>query len=374
MKKLIKWFFILTLSPSATYAQGLVKGIIFDSETLDPLPFATVFLSNTTFGAVTDKEGKFSIGTVPPGEYEMIVSFMGYQTFQQLIEVKPGTPLQLELRVKPILVDLEEKLVEGKRDKSWYNNLKIFEEYFLGNSINAKKSKILNPKVLIMDDEQKPGYLIVTAKEPIVIENPNLGYQIRFVLESFECNPKNRRWSYFGYPYFEDLDVPIRRMRRIVKNRERAYFGSISHFLQAVYHNKLEEEGFAVFLVNRIKGEDEVYEDEVSNIQVLASDMALTDAEGHTFFHYRKPIFIIYNQEAEETAYSIQFKKMKNFFQTSKLILLTRNVRLEADGRYSPALSIYTEGYMAWERVADLMPFGYVPEGTTSFEKKSPEN
>lgn len=373
MKRLLLWFFLLILSSSATYAQGLVRGSIFDSETLDPLPFATVFLSNTTFGAVTDKEGKFSIGTVPDGEYEIIVSFMGYQTLQQLIEVKSGIPLQLELRVNPILVDLQEKLVEGKRDKSWYKNLKIFEEYFLGTSINAKKSKILNPKVLIMDDEQKPGYLIVTAKEPILIENPNLGYQIRYVLQSFECNPKNKRWSYFGFSYFEDLDVPVRRMNRVVKNRDRAYFGSLSHFLQAVYHNKLEEEGFDVFLVNRLKVDEEPNEEELSDIQVSASDLALTDAEGDTFFHYRKPITVVYNQEAEETAFSIRFKQRRNFFQTSKLILLTHSVRLEPDGRYFPALGIYTEGYMAWERVADLMPFGYVPEGQTTLQIKSPE-
>ncbi|UJP66024.1 carboxypeptidase-like regulatory domain-containing protein [Mongoliitalea daihaiensis] len=359
MKRLIIFLFWITLGYSATCAQGLVRGLVLDHDTQEPLPFATVFLSNTTFGQVTDKDGKFSIASVPAGEYEIIVSFMGYQTFQQLIEIKNDIPLQLELRVKPTVVDLQEKLVEEKRDKSWYKNLKIFEQYFLGTSMNAKKSVILNPNVLIMDDQQKPGYLLVSAKEPIMIENPNLGYQISFVLKSFECNPKEERWSYYGYPYFEELEVPVRRKSRISKNRDRAYYGSLTHFLQAVYQDSLEKEGFEVYLVNRIKGEDQLYQEVVSDVQVNPMDMVLRDEEGNTFFHYRKPIFVRYNHETEEIAFSMRYNQDRAPIQTSKFILLVHRIRLESDGRYFPASGIYTEGYMAWERVADLMPYGY---------------
>ncbi|MGY6521844.1 MAG: carboxypeptidase-like regulatory domain-containing protein [Mongoliitalea sp.] len=349
-------------------AQGQIKGVLIDAETKDPLPFATVFLSNTTFGSVTDLQGAFNLSNIPTGEYELIVSFLGYKTLQQQVLVEKGKLLQLELVMIPEVIDLKENLVEDKRDKSWYVNLKIFENYFLGSSINAKNSRILNTEVLIMDDQTKPGHLLVSAREPIIIENSNLGYQISFVLQSFECNPKEERWSYFGFPYFEEIEVPARRMSRVSKNRDRAYFGSMTHFLQAVYQEKLEGEGFEVFLVNRVKGEDQLYREEVSDVQVHAADILLRDEKGNAYFHYRKPIFVRYNRETEETAFSMRYSQARAPYQISKFILLVQRIRLEQDGRYFPASGIYTEGYMAWERVADLMPFGYVPMGETSLQ------
>lgn len=374
MIRLLFWIVIFGFCSSLAQAQGQIRGTLIDGETRAPLPFATVFLANTTLGAVTDIEGTFNITNIPIGEYEIIVSFMGYYPLQQQVVVEGGKILQIELVMTPQVIDLKESLVEDIRDKSWYANLKIFEEYFLGTSMNAKRSKILNPKVLIMDDQQKPGHLIVSAREPILIENPNLGYQIRFVLQSFECNPEERRWSYYGYPFFEELEVPARRMNRISKNRDRAYFGSLTHFLQAVYQDKLEDEGFEVYLVNRLKREDQLYEEVPSEVAVSATEMVLRNEEGNAYFHYRKPIFVQYNHESEETAFSMRFNKRKSFYQTSKFILRVHRIRLEQDGRYFPASGIYTEGYMGWERIGDLMPFGYVPQGETTLQIKSPEN
>lgn len=365
---------LFMLASPIVQAQGQIKGVLIDAETKDPLPFATVFLSNTTFGSVTDLKGVFSLTNIPTGEYELVVSFLGYQTVQRQVLVEKGKLLLLELIMTPELIDLKENVVEDKRDKSWYANLKIFENYFLGTSINAKNSKILNSKVLIMDDQTKPGHLLVSAKEPIIIENPNLGYQISFVLQSFECNPKEERWSYFGFPYFEEMEVPARRVSWVSKNRDRAYFGSMTHFLQAVYQDKLEAEGFEVFLVNRMRGEDQLYKEVVSDVKVTTSDMFLRDEKGKAYFHYRKPIFIRYNRETEETAFSMRYSQARSPFQITKFILLVQRIRLEQDGRYFPASGIYTEGYMAWERVADLMPFGYVPLGETSLQIKSPED
>lgn len=374
MIRFIIWIVIFSLCSFKAQAQGQIRGTLIDGETSAPLPFATVFLANTTFGSVTDTEGSFSITNIPIGEYEIVVSFMGYYPVHQQVVVEKGKLLQIELVMNPQIIDLKESLVEDIRDKSWYANLKLFEEYFLGTSMNAKRSKILNPKVLIMDDQQKPGYLIVSAREPILIENPNLGYQIRFVLQSFECNPKEKRWSYYGYPYFEELEVPARRMKRVIKNRDRAYFGSLTHFLQAVYQDKLEAEGFEVYLVNRLKGEDQLYEEVLSDVAVSASEMMLRHEEGNAYFHYRKPIFVQYNYESEETAFSMRLQQRSNPYQVSKFILRVHRIRLEKDGRYFPAEGVYTEGYMGWERVADLMPFGYVPQGETALQIKSPEN
>jgi hypothetical protein len=107
-----------------------------------------------------------------------------------------------EFRISPSPIDLTEREVTAKRDKAWYDNLEIFKEYFLGNSVNASKCIIKNSEVLILDAETNPNVLQARAKEILEIENPNLGYTIKYVLTGFELNKQINQISYSGYPFF----------------------------------------------------------------------------------------------------------------------------------------------------------------------------
>ena len=42
--------------------------------------FASVFLRGSDLGANTDLDGFFSIADVPPGEYELKVTYVGYDS------------------------------------------------------------------------------------------------------------------------------------------------------------------------------------------------------------------------------------------------------------------------------------------------------
>ncbi|EKB47726.1 carboxypeptidase-like regulatory domain-containing protein [Cecembia lonarensis] len=139
----ISFFFLLVLSfldfPS-TYAQYVMKGRVVDAETFQPVEFATVFINNSTFGDITDRNGVFEI-PIPAGNYELVISFMGYQTFKFPFSTQELRE-SYEFRILQEPIDLEEAKVQDKRDREWFRNLKIFEELFLGNSINGKKSGI----------------------------------------------------------------------------------------------------------------------------------------------------------------------------------------------------------------------------------------
>ena len=68
-------FMLLTIAVRVS-AQDLVvvKGRVLDEETEKPLPYASVFLNNSTFGAVADENGEFDFFT-KPGNYDLIVNF-----------------------------------------------------------------------------------------------------------------------------------------------------------------------------------------------------------------------------------------------------------------------------------------------------------
>jgi len=85
----MKYFLILFfIFPSFHYAQnqdslGVIEGIIIDSKTEEPIPFANVFLlrgSEQIIGTTTDFDGKYVLKDVPAGKYDLQISYVGYQT------------------------------------------------------------------------------------------------------------------------------------------------------------------------------------------------------------------------------------------------------------------------------------------------------
>jgi outer membrane receptor protein involved in Fe transport len=84
MKKLLRIsVFILPIvfmfiSPLWSGTTGKIAGIIIDKETGEALPGANVIVIGTSLGAASDMEGQYTILYVPPGMYDVQVSFIGY--------------------------------------------------------------------------------------------------------------------------------------------------------------------------------------------------------------------------------------------------------------------------------------------------------
>ncbi len=86
-KSIVLIFHLITLSGITTiFAQeGSVTGIVTDKNTNDKIPFATIVVISknnmaSAIGAVSDKDGKFDIRNLPYGNYNVIISFIGYKT------------------------------------------------------------------------------------------------------------------------------------------------------------------------------------------------------------------------------------------------------------------------------------------------------
>lgn len=59
---------------------GKISGKVTDAKTGDPLVGANIIVTGTTFGAVVDLDGFYTILNVPPGTYELQYRFIGYRT------------------------------------------------------------------------------------------------------------------------------------------------------------------------------------------------------------------------------------------------------------------------------------------------------
>lgn len=61
---------------------GKITGVVTDAETQQPLVGVTVSVQGTTWGAITDADGRYSILNVPVGTYTVVMSAVGYSTVE----------------------------------------------------------------------------------------------------------------------------------------------------------------------------------------------------------------------------------------------------------------------------------------------------
>nr|AGO88174.1 hypothetical protein [uncultured bacterium 4130011-I07] len=59
---------------------GKITGIIVNKETGEPLPGVNVVVEEIALGAATDVNGYYFIINVPPGDYTLQASYIGYAT------------------------------------------------------------------------------------------------------------------------------------------------------------------------------------------------------------------------------------------------------------------------------------------------------
>ncbi len=64
-----------------------ITGRVVNSSDKKPVANASVFLSNSAVGAKTADDGTFKLNNAKPGKYDMIVSFVGFETYRQTITV-----------------------------------------------------------------------------------------------------------------------------------------------------------------------------------------------------------------------------------------------------------------------------------------------
>lgn len=76
-------FLVFSTTLSAQVGSGTLKGTLTDSETGEPLPFVNIVLTKgerQVTGSATDFDGNYTIKPIPPGSYDVLVSFVGYNS------------------------------------------------------------------------------------------------------------------------------------------------------------------------------------------------------------------------------------------------------------------------------------------------------
>ena len=218
-----------------------------------PLPFASVFVNNTSIGTNTDKFGFFSL-KIPETfqKIDLIISFIGYKTVKRTISKNDAQKSNLSFTLNVENNLLKEVTVTTKTDRAWKRKWKQFEEALFGESDFANDCSILNKEVVRLEyDDENDNKLIATATQPIVIMNKALGYKITLTLLKLETDTKITYLS--GYKFFEVIEPESEKIKnRQTKNIQDAYRNSFRNFLVSLAQNSLERDDFEVFRFNHV--------------------------------------------------------------------------------------------------------------------------
>lgn len=311
-----------------------VSGIIVDSKTNTPIEGASVYFDNTTVGTISDMEGLFNITKSASINSPLVVSFLGYK--KQVIS-NYSTEEKLTILLIEDVNALNEVFLESKDSWSRARKLKEFKTHFLGETNNALSCKILNEEVIRLQFLETENKLVASATTPLVILNENLKYQIQYDLQDFEVTYQigdNLQDFYPSSVFYAGTSFYTTGVvnKRTLNRREKAYNGSVLHFMRSLLRGQLENNQFKL-----------LYQGMEVPPENFISVYATTNPE---IFQVRlfKPLRVIYKNDIQNQ--STITSKDTYFY-------------LDLNGNHMPVDGLTFTGYFGKQRIADTLPLDF---------------
>jgi iron complex outermembrane receptor protein len=90
-----------------------ITGTIFDASTGNPLPGASIAVSQKKNGTISNQDGTYIIRGLEPGEYTIKCSFVGYSPEEKNIEIT-DQPIRVNIELNPFNRQISEVVIEGE--------------------------------------------------------------------------------------------------------------------------------------------------------------------------------------------------------------------------------------------------------------------
>jgi len=94
---------------------GTLSGKIVDAETGEPLPGATIMLTDASGGTTSNSSGNFNLGRLIEGDYQITFSYVGYEPVQISINISPEQKANERIPLQPGNVDFTPIVVSAHK-------------------------------------------------------------------------------------------------------------------------------------------------------------------------------------------------------------------------------------------------------------------
>ncbi|WP_158624898.1 carboxypeptidase-like regulatory domain-containing protein [Gynurincola endophyticus] len=381
-----------------------ISGKVINKETKAPVAGASVFISGTSRGTISNNEGEFTLLNIPNGKFDLVVTNVSFQSYVRPFNVTE-LPLTLNIELDLKVTELEQVIIRPYEEDTWAKWGLFFTETFIGTSLYSKQTVIKNKESIKFRYYRKEQILEAFSEGPIIIENRALGYTIQYQLEHFQYSTKERKLLYYGFTLFEDMADDRRRVpRRWAYNRTAVYEGSMVHFFKSLYDRKSEQNGYEVRILKKGKNIERervaaIYQEIKANIDSFGLVNVEVDNDSLNYYSgimrqseyvdylQKDPInpenFIIdhtlsekelffndylhirYKKKLEDIEFIHHTRENRKAFNPTSVIFLDEKtpVSVNRHGNFYPPQNVVCSGYWAWsEKVATLLPLDYDPD------------
>lgn len=364
-------FLWLTLLIIMQMYSQVVRGVVIDSETKQPLESVSVFFDNTTIGTATDEFGKFIIRYHDAIQSDLVISYLGYEKI--IINNFRDIPL-VKVEMKPSVDELDEVLIISKDELSRKIKLILFRKEFLGRSVNADFCKIKNEKDIRLRYNEANNTLVAFSKQPIVIENKRLNYEISYDINDFEIlfnkntNPKENYYktdmiSFSGNMFFKDLNnddnkkKKNKKIKNVLEIRKSVYTKSIQRFMRALYLEDYKSNGYVFNIPDQggfsVDPHEYIIVKDLENTGIKEVSIKESPIQINFFQDSRSKSNMSFSQAME-----VAFTENEIIFE-SILTLKTDKFYVDKYGNYTPVSNVLFSGVMGNNRIADMLPSDY---------------
>ena len=112
MRRYIIVLFIIT---QLNAQSGIISGFISDSSSAEALIGANVILQETGQGMATDINGYYIIQDIVPGEYVLMVSYVGFRLRKENLKISDGESIKLDISLEEEVVELTQVEVTAEQ-------------------------------------------------------------------------------------------------------------------------------------------------------------------------------------------------------------------------------------------------------------------
>jgi hypothetical protein len=345
-----------------------IKGVVRDAKTAEVVPFANVFIANTTKGTSTNENGEYIISKIPFGTVIVSVSMVGYAPARQTIRGETDATKEIDFTISPNEQELREVKVSASRDKTWEKQFQRFSKAILGESPLAKACSFKNSYQI--DFEDTKGVLKASSTRPIELENLALGYQIFFTLTGFVL--ANDEIQYQGYARFEEIKpVSEKEANKWTQNRRMAFEGSDRHLFWALAQQKLKAEGYEGFVdavgFNPANRTSNFYGQLGKSILAYPLDSLVRKGKIASEYRIRFPRRI-------ELHFASPYYNGQFYRDDARMISWLENLKdldFNDRGVIQNPKDLIISGFMSSKRLAEMLPLDYLPN--QSIEREIPK-
>ena len=107
---------VLFLGVQGLFAQhGVVRGFVYEEESGEPAMFCNVILEGTLYGGSTDVNGYFVISKIDPGNYTLLITYLGFDTIAKQVKVTANNIVSKNYYLSKSSVKLQTITISAQR-------------------------------------------------------------------------------------------------------------------------------------------------------------------------------------------------------------------------------------------------------------------